>query len=64
MNKVFAAFQGRHTAAISAFFVMGNIFHYLHRLDGTYISFMTIMMGYVLGHSIKDDYFSQNQNNK
>ena len=30
----------------------------LHRLDGTYIAFMGALMGFVLGHSVKEDYFS------
>lgn len=29
--------------------------HVLHRLDGTYIGFMTALMGFVIGHSVKED---------
>lgn len=50
--------QGRHTAALLAFFISGNVFHYFHRLDSTYITFMTVFMGYVLGHSVKEDIFA------
>lgn len=48
-------FGGRHTLAVFAFFCTGNIFHYLHRLDTTYIYYMTVLMGFVLGHSAKED---------
>lgn len=51
-------FEGRHTAAIFAFFVTGNVFHYFHRLDDVYIHFMMVTMGFVLGHSVKEDYFA------
>jgi hypothetical protein len=56
--------SGRHTAAILAFFVTGNVFHYLHRLDGIYINFMTVLMGFILGHSVKEDYFASKTDNK
>lgn len=57
MSRVYRVFQGRHTAAAFAFFVTGNVFHYIHRLDGTYIAFMSTLMGFILGHSVKEDYF-------
>jgi hypothetical protein len=53
--------QGRTTAFLGGFFVMGHLMHFLHRLDGTYITFMTTLMGFVLGHSIKEDYFGGKQ---
>jgi len=48
--------QGRTTSFCAAFFVTGNILHYLHRLDATYIAFMGTLMGFVLGHSVKEDW--------
>lgn len=52
--------QGRHTAAVCFFSIVGTVLQFVHRLDSTYITFVTVMMGFVLGHSIKEDYFSKN----
>lgn len=57
IRKAFAYLQGRHTAFAIAFFVSGNIFHWFHRLDTTYITFMGTLMGMVLGHSAQENYF-------
>ena len=57
-QKIIGALSGRTTALCIAFFVSGNVLHALHRLDGTYIAFMGALMGFVLGHSVKEDYFS------
>lgn len=51
--------QGRTTGWLVSFFISGNVFHIYHRLDATYITFMTTFMGFVIGHSIKEDYFSK-----
>lgn len=64
LTRVFSACQGRHTALALGFFTTGNIFHYLGRLDATYIGFMTTLMGFVLGHSVKEDYFADKQAQK
>ena len=50
---------GRHTASVFFFSIVGTAFQYYHRLDSTYITFVTVMMGFVLGHSAKEDYFAQ-----
>jgi len=47
--------QGRHTLFAGAFFIMGNLLQWCHRLDATWIAFMTALMGFVLGHSYKED---------
>lgn len=47
--------QGRHTAFVLAFFLAGHVMHWYHRLDATYIAYMGTLMGFVLGHSIKED---------
>jgi len=57
-QKLMTALSGRTTAFCGAFFVGGHVMHVLHRLDATYISFMIALMGIVLGHSVKEDYFS------
>jgi hypothetical protein len=41
-----------------AFFVTGNIAHYFHRLDPTYITFMGALMGFVVGHATQENYFA------
>jgi len=53
-TKITSMLQGRHTAFISAFFVVGHVLHWYHRLDSTYIAFMGTLMGFVLGHSVKE----------
>ena len=57
--KVVNWLQGRTTGWLISFFITGNLFHVFHRLDSTYITFITVMMGFVLGHSTKEDYFAQ-----
>jgi hypothetical protein len=59
--KVTSALQGRHTSFVAAFFVVGNVLHWLHRLDGTYIAFMSSLMGFVLGHSVKESMLPETQ---
>lgn len=55
MNKLFHWAQGRTTFFCLAFFVTGTGLHLAHRLDATYISFMGVLLGAVIGHSIKED---------
>lgn len=57
MNKLFALIQGRHTFFAAIFSITGSVFQWFHKLDATYVSFVTVMMGFVLGHSVKEDYF-------
>lgn len=64
MNKVFAFLQGRHTSFALGFFVAGNIMHWFHRLDATYIGFMTALMGFVLGHSVQENHFNADSPDK
>lgn len=54
-GKVFASLQGRHTAFVTAFFISGHVMHWFHRLDATYIAYMTSLMGFVLGRAISGD---------
>lgn len=55
--RCFKALQGRHTFFAAAFATFGSILAWYHRLDSTYVSFVTVMMGFILGHSVKEDYF-------
>lgn len=54
------AAHGRHTMFCFGFFIAGNVLHWVHRLDGTYIAFMGTLMGFVLGHSVKEDLLQRN----
>lgn len=56
--------QGRHTAAVCFFSMVGTALQVFHRLDSTYITFVTVMMGFVLGHSVKEDYFAKKDDDK
>jgi hypothetical protein len=59
--KIFSVLQGRHTTFVVFFAIAGNIMHWFHRLDGTYITYMATLMGFVLGHSTKESYFKDGQ---
>lgn len=59
MNKLFALCQGRHTFFAGAFSVVGTAMAWYHKLDSTYVTFVTVMMGFILGHSAKEDYFKE-----
>jgi hypothetical protein len=59
LGKVFACLQGRTTGFLIGFFTIGNVLQWLHRLDAAYISFMLAFMSCVVGHSIKEDFFSK-----
>jgi hypothetical protein len=56
-RKLLEQLSGRTTAFLASFFVLGHVMHFLHRLDGTYIAYMGALMGFVLGHSVKEDMF-------
>lgn len=57
-NKLTQFCQGRHTTFAILFSIVGSVFQWFHKLDATYVSFVTVMMGYILGHSVKEDYFA------
>lgn len=54
-GKLIDAARGRTTFFAGAFFLSGNVLHWFHRLDGTYITFMGTLMAVILGHSVKED---------
>ena len=62
-QRAIAYCQGRHTLFCVSFFVSGTALQIVHRLDGTYISFMTVLLGFVLGHSIKEDHYAGSGSN-
>ena len=56
-KKLTDLLQGRSTFFASAFMFMGTILHFLHRLDATYINFMSVLLTFIFAHSAKEDYF-------
>ena len=56
LKKLFIYCQGRHTFFTVAFFFTGNMMHWFHRLDATYIGFMTALMTFVFGHAVQENY--------
>lgn len=59
MNKVFAYFQGRHTAFAAFFAIAGVILQWFHKLDPTFVAYMSALLGLVLGHSIQENHFDK-----
>jgi hypothetical protein len=58
-GKAVDALRGRTTAFICLFTVAGHVMAWFHRLTPEYIGFMATIMSFVLGHSIKCDYFAK-----
>lgn len=52
----------RSTIFCVLFFAAGNVMHYFHRLDANYITFMGVLLGYVVGHSIGTNLTQKNGN--
>jgi hypothetical protein len=52
--------QGRTTMFLVAFFSLGHVLAFLHRLDATYITFLTVFMSFVVGKGYSDDKHEQN----
>ena len=63
LTKLFNFFQGRSTAFFCGFFVSGTTLHIYNRLDATYITFMATLLGFVVGHSVKEDLLSNSSAN-
>jgi hypothetical protein len=55
--------QGRTHVYLVFFTITGTVMHHYNHLDPTYIYFITVIMGFVLGHSVKEDFF-QSKNGK
>ncbi len=60
LKSIIEKFQGKTTMFLIAFFGMGHVMAWLGKLDASYITFMTVLMGYVVGKSYKDDKHDQN----
>ena len=64
LQKLFAWLQGRTTALIIGFFIIGNVLQWFHRLDGVYITYMGTLLGAAIGHSYKEDKHEQAMKDK
>jgi hypothetical protein len=61
LQKLFAYCSGRHTAFAGFFALAGVILQWFHHLDGTFVAYMTSLMGMVLGHSIQENHFDKDK---
>jgi hypothetical protein len=55
------ASRGRHTLFALLFFTSGNLMQWFHRLDGVYITYMSLLMTAVLAHSTQENYFDKDK---
>jgi hypothetical protein len=58
-NRLFAWCQGKTGFFLIFWAVNAVIFHWFHRLDGSFTSFFTIFMAATVAHSYKDDKHQQ-----
>ena len=63
LKKMFNWLQGRSTGFFLGFFAIGNVLHLLHRLDNTYIAWMSALLTFIVGHSIKESLVDDKNNN-
>ncbi len=61
IGKMLIVLQGKTTAWLCSFFIVGHVLAFLGKLQPTYVAFMLAFMSIVLGHSIKDDYFGTSE---
>jgi hypothetical protein len=61
LKRLFDYCQGRHTFFTIAFFISGNAMHWFHRLDGTYIGYMTALMTFIFGHAVQENMFAKKE---
>ena len=59
LQKIFAYCQGRHTFFAAFFAVVGVFLQWYHRLDATFVAYMSALMGMILGHSIQENHFDK-----
>lgn len=59
-KKIYDAVGGRTTMFLVFFAIVGTGFRWVNKLDATFISFFCAHMGFVLGHSYKEDVAATN----
>jgi hypothetical protein len=60
--KLFTWAQGRHTFFALLELTLGTALAWFGHLDMSYVALVGTIQGMVLGHSIKEDYFSKKEN--
>jgi len=60
----FNFFQGRATAFGILFTVVGIVLAFKHELTADYVALVTAIQALVVGHSLKEDYFSRRDGDK
>jgi hypothetical protein len=58
-QKIFTWANGRSTAFAAFFTGFGSLLAWFNKLTPTYIALVTAIQGYVVLHSVKEDYFSK-----
>lgn len=56
--KLLKFFQGRHTLFVVACMGIGGVMSWFGKLDANLVTLLLGLQAMVLGHSIKEDYFS------
>jgi hypothetical protein len=64
LQKLFNYCQGRHTFFALFFALSGVGLQWFHRLDATFVAYMTALMGMVLGHSMQENHFEKKDEKK
>ena len=64
IKKVLSLSQGRSTFFALFFMVFGSLLAWFGKLTMTYVSLATALQGYVVIHSVKDDYFAKKDDEK
>jgi hypothetical protein len=59
IKKILIWSQGRSTLFASFFALAGTTLAWYNRLTPTYVALVTAIQGYVVVHSIKEDYFKK-----
>jgi hypothetical protein len=58
-QKIFTWANGRSTAFAAFFTCFGSLLAWFNKLTPTYIALVTAIQGYVVLHSVKEDYFAK-----
>jgi hypothetical protein len=57
-SKLIKWATGRHTLFAIYFTISGTVLQIYHKLDGNFIALIAAIQAFILGHSVKEDYFS------
>lgn len=51
--------QGRHTLFAMVELALGTVLAWFGKLDMSFVALVGVIQGFVLGHSMKEDYFAK-----